>query len=87
MIVNNELEKMWKEVVVAQVKILCRHLTIGTEEYLENTGQDSQEVGLEVNRENLGVVYIHVLSKNAAELIWGDCNHLAVPSLKAYSFH
>jgi hypothetical protein len=37
MIVNNELERMWKETVVAQFKVLSRHLPGGTEGNHEKT--------------------------------------------------
>jgi hypothetical protein len=33
MILNNELERMWKEAVVAQFNVLSHHLLGGTEEY------------------------------------------------------
>jgi hypothetical protein len=32
MIVNNELKRMWKEVVMAKFKVLSQHLPVGTEE-------------------------------------------------------
>jgi hypothetical protein len=35
MIVNNELESMWKEAVMAQFKVLSRHLPGGTDEIHE----------------------------------------------------
>jgi hypothetical protein len=36
MIVNNELERTWKEVVGHEYKVLTWHLPIGTEEYHRN---------------------------------------------------
>jgi hypothetical protein len=40
--VNDKLETMRKEVIVAYVKVLCRHLRIETEENHENLSQDSR---------------------------------------------
>jgi hypothetical protein len=37
MIVNNELERKWKEAVVAQFKVLSRHLPGGTKENHEKS--------------------------------------------------
>jgi hypothetical protein len=31
-LINNELERMWKEAIVAKFKVLSRHLPGGTEE-------------------------------------------------------
>jgi hypothetical protein len=45
--VNDELEKMWKEAVVA-FKLLSRHLSEGTDEYHE-TPQDSRPPGRDLN--------------------------------------
>jgi hypothetical protein len=39
---NNELESMWKEAVIAQFNVLSRNLSGGTGEYHENLSQDSQ---------------------------------------------
>jgi hypothetical protein len=45
--VNDELEKMWKEAVVA-FKLLSRYFSEGTDEYHE-TPQDSRSLGRELN--------------------------------------
>jgi hypothetical protein len=42
MVVNNELERTWKEAVVALFKVLFRHWAWGTEESIENFSQDSR---------------------------------------------
>jgi hypothetical protein len=39
MIVNDELERMWKEVVVACFKVLPQHLPEGTEENHSKIGR------------------------------------------------
>jgi hypothetical protein len=40
--VYSELEKMWKEVVMAKFKVLSWHIPGGTEEIHKNLSQDSQ---------------------------------------------
>jgi hypothetical protein len=42
-IVNDELERMWKEVAVAYFKVLSYHLLGGTE---ENVNQNSQSLAM-----------------------------------------
>jgi hypothetical protein len=37
-LVNNELESIWKEVVVASFKVLAWHFPGGTEENFKNIG-------------------------------------------------
>jgi hypothetical protein len=49
MIVNNELERMWKEAAVALFKELSRHLTGRTEETHENLIQTSLSLGRNLN--------------------------------------
>lgn len=46
---KDELQRMWKEVVVAKFKALSKHLPRGTEEYYSNP-QDSQCVSCDSNR-------------------------------------
>jgi hypothetical protein len=48
---NNELERMWKEVIMAQFEILSWHLHGGTERNRENYCQDSQFLGQDLNLE------------------------------------
>jgi len=43
--VNDELEGMWKETIVAYFKVLSRHLPGGTEESHKNFSQDSLSLG------------------------------------------
>jgi hypothetical protein len=47
MTVNNELERMWKEAVVAQFKVLSRHLPRTKENY--EIPQDSRCLGRYLN--------------------------------------
>jgi hypothetical protein len=49
MIVNNELERMWKEAVMASFKVLSKHLPGGPEEKHEHLSQDSPSLGQELN--------------------------------------
>jgi hypothetical protein len=46
---NNELEKIWIEVVVAYFKDLSRHLPVGNEEKHENFSQRSWSPGQDFN--------------------------------------
>jgi hypothetical protein len=58
MMVNEELKRMWKEVVVAAFKILSRNLPVGTQESYEKPkpgspkcpGQDSNRVSFQTNQ-------------------------------------
>jgi hypothetical protein len=38
MVVNNEFGRLWKEVVVAYIKVLSRHLPAGTAKTMDNLG-------------------------------------------------
>jgi hypothetical protein len=48
MIVNNELERTWKEAVVAEFYVLYLHLSGGTKEYHEKP-QNSRSPGRDLN--------------------------------------
>jgi hypothetical protein len=39
---NNKLEKMWKESIMVQFKVLTRHSPRGTEEYHEEPSKDNR---------------------------------------------
>jgi hypothetical protein len=45
-LINNELERIWKEVVIAKFKVLLWHLPVWTE---ENLSQDSQSLDPDLN--------------------------------------
>jgi hypothetical protein len=42
---NNELERIWEEAVMTQLKVLSRRLPGGTKEIHENLSQDSLSPG------------------------------------------
>jgi hypothetical protein len=46
---NNELQRIWKEAVVAQFKVLPRHLPAGTEENHEKLSQCSRSSGQDLS--------------------------------------
>jgi hypothetical protein len=46
---DNELERMWKEAVVAFLKVLSRHLPGGTEENDENLSQNCRSPGRDLS--------------------------------------
>jgi hypothetical protein len=48
--VNNELEKMWKEAVVAQFKILFRNFLEGPRKTMKYFGQNSRPPGRDMNQ-------------------------------------
>jgi hypothetical protein len=47
--VSNELERMWKEAVMASFKVLSRHFPGGTAETTKNLSQDSWSLGRDLN--------------------------------------
>jgi hypothetical protein len=49
--VNDELERTWKEAIVAYFKVLPRHPAGGTEENLENLSQCIRSLGRDFTRE------------------------------------
>jgi hypothetical protein len=46
---NDELERIWKEAVVAWFKLLSLHLPGGTEEHNANSCHDSRSPGRDLN--------------------------------------
>jgi hypothetical protein len=49
MIVNDELEKIWKEAVMTKFKVLSWYLPGGSEENHKNLSQDSQSPSQDLN--------------------------------------
>jgi hypothetical protein len=47
---NDELERIWKEAVMAYFKVLCRNLPRGAEENYENLMQYRRSSGLDLNQ-------------------------------------
>jgi hypothetical protein len=51
LLMDNALERTWKEAVVAYFKVLSRHLPGGTEKTHKNHSQDSLSPGRNLNSE------------------------------------
>jgi hypothetical protein len=47
--INDELERIWKEAVLALFQVLSQHLTGELRKLMENLSQDSQSPGRDLN--------------------------------------
>jgi hypothetical protein len=50
MVVNNELERTWKEVIKAQFKVLSYHCPGGLKKTVKSLSQDSRYSGQDFNQ-------------------------------------
>jgi hypothetical protein len=49
LLINNKLERVWKEAALALLKVLPRHLPGGTAKTMKNLNEDSRSPGRDFN--------------------------------------